>query len=86
MRLRAGAQKKAELEKHKDLVVQPTGGPPSIPVQARTTKDRKGDVYTGRAHDTTGPAFYSPNYGFSKPRSKTADFMRSKYKRRLWEP
>lgn len=78
-------KEKKEPQIHKDLVVQPVSGPPSIPTIVRTTKDRKGDTYAGRNNDTVGPAFYTPGQVPSKLRSKTADFGKARNDRILWE-
>ena len=43
-------------------------------------------MYTGRGHDTVGPALYNPNLEQSKKRAPIGDFMTSKQNRKVFEP
>ena len=43
-------------------------------------------MYTGRGHDTVGPALYNPNVDNSKKRAPIGDFQSSKQNRKVFEP
>ena len=43
-------------------------------------------MYTGRGHDTVGPALYNPNQHVSKKRAPIGDFQSSKANRKVFEP
>ena len=43
-------------------------------------------MYTGRGHDTVGPALYNPDPSTYKRRAPIGDFISSKQNRKVFEP
>ena len=67
--------------RHKKQVneLRPKAG--SIP-----SKKVNSNMYTGRGHDTVGPALYNPNQHAHKRRAPIGDFIASKQTRKVFEP
>lgn len=66
---------------HKELVNKPTSKPASIP-----SKKANVNMYSGRGHDTVGPALYNPILDHAKKRAPVGDFQTSKTNRKVFEP
>lgn len=67
--------------RHNEAAVKSKSNTTSIPSKKVNT-----NMYTGRGHDTVGPALYNPSQEFSKKRAAIGDFQTSKETRKVFEP
>ena len=66
---------------HKDQVTVPTPKAPGIP-----SKKLAQTAYTGRGHDTVGPAAYNPKSALVEKHFGETDFTASKTTRKTFDP